>query len=128
MIDPSFDATALLQRGIHLSHDVVIDFHEGATSHVWWATLHVGRQTIEVGTIRDAADLNAVLVIVGGILLERYGYADGVYCSEDGATRLVLIGRWILNARLVANPNHLCLASAAEARAEFRKRTEGPDA
>jgi hypothetical protein len=107
---------------IVLSDEVVIDFHQGAGG-MHWATLHTGPNATEVGTVRNGRDINTVLTIVAGILMERTSYPDAIYISADSTERWVLIGRWLLNARLGASkPDHLHAGTTRQARDAFNRR------
>lgn len=107
---------------IVLSPDVCIEFHTGERG-VSWATLHVGKHnTVEVGSVRTTADVDSVLTMVAGILLERTAWADDVWVSEDRTERWVLIGSWLLNARLDQKPGHLQAGSPQIARELFDRR------
>lgn len=99
---PDFDAP----EGIRFSPDVAVEFHPGAARGVWWGTLRVGRDSIEVGTSHGAHDLDGVLTMVAGILLERSHWADDTFISDDGSERCVLIGSWVLSARLPGEHVH----------------------
>jgi hypothetical protein len=108
---------------IVLSDEVVIDFHPGA-GNTYWATLHVGPNATEVGTVRHGQDIDTVLTITAGILMERMSYPDAVYVSADGTERWVLIGQWLLNARLGSpKPNHLHADTTRQARDVFNRRS-----
>lgn len=104
-----------------LTNDVCIAFQAGARG-VHWATLHIGPHTVEVGTVRSEADIDSVLTMTAGILLERQAWADDVWISPDRSERWVLIGQWLLNARMCRDPHHLHLGSAELARALFDRR------
>ena len=107
---------------IVLSDRVAIDFHPGAGG-LHWATLHTGTNTTEIGTVRTPRDIDTILTMVAGILIERPQYPDDIYVSADGSERWVLIGSWLLNARLDSkDPNHLTLGSPAVARELFVRR------
>ena len=127
MTEATFDPAALMREGIFLSDAVVIEFHEGAARDVYWATLHVGRTAVEIGTVRGPSDIATVLTMAAGVLMERYGYTDGIYISPDRRDRWVLIGPWVLNARLCERPNHLHLGSPAIARTMFNRLSGASD-
>lgn len=102
--EPADDFVA--PEGIQFAPDVAVEFHPGAARNVWWATLHVGKDAIEVGTAHGANDLNGVLTMVAGILLERSHWADDTFVSDDGSERCVLVGSWVLSARLPGEHVH----------------------
>lgn len=107
-------------EGIQLARDVAVEFHRGAAPNLWWATLHIGHDTIEVGTVHRSGDLDSMLSIVAGILLERSHWADDVFVSDDGAERCVLIGSWVLSARLPGE--HVHYGTPELARDVFKRR------
>lgn len=119
MIDSLPPSAPTAPPDIAFSDEVAIEFHEGAARGVWWATLHVGPQAIEVGSVRGDDDLDDVLTMAAGILMERSRYADLVYISPAG-DRLVLIGCWVLNARMGSTPTHKRLATGAKAKHAFQ--------
>src|SRR3954463_8553009 len=122
MIDSLPPAAPIPPPTLLLSDDVVIEFHEGARPAVWWAPMHIGPQAIEVGSVRDDDDLDNVLTMAAGVLLERTRYADLVSISPGGA-RWVLIGRWVLNAHMSRKPGHEQYPSRSAARAAFYEIT-----
>lgn len=115
---------------IVFSDQVVIDFHPGAHLHdfaypeVWWATLHIGRQAIEIGTVRGLHDLDAMLTMAAGVMMERTTWTDDTYVSADGSERWVLIGSWLLNARMTAHPGHIRFGTHELARDMFLRLQE----
>jgi hypothetical protein len=109
----SFDAPP---DSIDLSPDVHIDFHPGAAHGVWWATLHIGREATEIGSVRGADDLSTVLTMAAGVLLERKRYVDDTHVGPSG--RWVLIGRWVLSA-VLSQPKHLLWEDESSARIAF---------
>lgn len=107
-------------EGIRFARDVAVEFHAGAAPNVWWATLYVGHDGIEVGTVHGVDDLDSMLSIVAGILLERSHWADDTFVSEDGSERCVLIGSWVLSARLPGE--HVHYGTPELARDVFKRR------
>jgi len=109
---------------IEFTPTVALDFHPGAVDGVWWATLHIGRQAVEIGTVRGVLDLDSVLTMAAGVIMERPAHADDVFVSPDGTERWVLIGSWVLNARMTSRPNHVHYGSHELARAIFTRLAE----
>lgn len=99
---------------ITLSRELHIDFHEGVG--VWWATLHSPRWATEIGTARSPNDIDDVLTMAAGVLLERPAWATRTSVSPTGE-RWVLIGRWILSAR--PGGPHVCYPNVFAAAAYF---------
>jgi hypothetical protein len=119
---PSFDLAALTE--IPLSDSVGIDLHPGAGG-VRWATLHTGPNATEIGTVHTVADLDAVLTIAAAVLMERPHHVDGIWVSPDRTQRWVLIGEWVLTARMGSAPGHMHMATAEQAQAVFTLRSRG---
>jgi len=109
----SFDAPP---DSIDLSPDVHIDFHEGAARGVYWATLHVGPDAIEIGSARTSGDVSNVLTMAAGVLLERPLWVTDTHIGPNG--RFVLIGCWVLSA-LLSDPHHVEWNDEASARWSF---------
>lgn len=113
----SFDAPP---DSIDLSPEVHIDFHEGAAPGVYWATLHVGPDTIEIGSARTSGDVSNVLTMAAGVLLERTHWVDDAHIGPNG--RWVLIGCWVLSA-LLSEPHHLQWEDTSSARFHFQMKS-----
>ena len=116
MIDSLPPTATTSPTDILFSDDVAIAFHPGAAPDVWWATMHVGSTPIEIGSVHGAHDLDDVLRMAAGVLVERSRWADLVYVGTSGQ-RWVLIGCWVLNARMMGGHRHFM--TPEKARAEF---------
>jgi hypothetical protein len=103
---------------------VAIEFHRGAARGVWWATLHIGPQAVEIGTVRGEADIDSVLTMAAGVIMERDTWADDTWVSSDGSERWVLIGTWLLNARMTPHPHHVRYGTEELAREMFLRLRE----
>lgn len=108
---------------IDFSPTVGIEFHRGAGG-ISWATLHLGHHAVEIGTVRGPGDLDSVLTMAAGVMMERPHHADDIFVSPDGSERWVLIGPWLLNARMTADPHHVRFGSATLARNVFDRLSE----
>lgn len=109
---------------IEFSPTVAIYFHPGAAPEVSWATLHVGHMDVEIGTVHGDHELDAVLTMAAAVLMERSAHADDIYISPDRSERWVLIGCWLLNARMTSHPNHVRYGTPELARDVFARLSE----
>lgn len=114
--EPGFSAPP---EPITLSDNVSIEFYEGAAPGVWWASMHMGRDVTEIGSVHSPADIRTVLTMAAGRLLERPHWADDTHVSEGG--RWVLIGEWVLSAML-SDPTHVHYGTEQIARDVFDRR------
>ena len=109
---------------IEFSSTVAIYFHEGAAPEVKWATLHVGHMDVEIGTVHGEQDMDSILTMAAAVLMERSAHADDIFISPDRSERWVLIGNWLLNARMTSHPNHVRYGTPELARSVFRRLSE----
>lgn len=111
-----------LPESITLSRDVHIDFLPGANG-VSWATLYTSRSSTEVGSVRSPKDIDDVLTMAAGVLMERPASATRTFADRETGERWVLIGAWVLSARLGAS--HIFLGDEAIAHAHFNRLVGG---
>ena len=118
---PLGDESPASRDPIEFSPTVAIYFHAGAVPGVEWATFHVGHMDVEIGTVRGDADLDSILTMAAAVLMERSAHADDIYISPDRSERWVLIGNWLLNARMTSTPHHVRYGTPAMARDMFHR-------
>lgn len=111
-----------LPETITLSDTVHIDLHPGFGG-VSWATLHTGTFATEVGSVRSPDDINVVLTMAAAALLERPYSATRTYVDRVSGERWVLVGTWVLSARL--GHEHWNLGTAAAATSHFNRLCGG---
>lgn len=107
---------------IDLSPDVHIDFHAGFGG-VSWATLHTSRAATEIGTARDPNDIDDVLTMAAAVLMDHPASASQTFFDRDTGERWVLIGSWVLSARL--GYDHIRFGDEASARSHFNRLIGG---
>lgn len=110
-----------LPDSITLSSSVHIDFHPGFGG-VAWGTLYTPTMSTEVGSARSPDDLKTVLTMAAAALLERPHSATRTYVNPNGE-RWVLIGTWVLSARL--GRDHVDLGTPAAAATYFDRLIGG---
>lgn len=111
-----------LPTSITLSDTVHIDFHPGFGG-VAWGTLHTPTMATEVGSARSPDDLQTVLTMAAAALLERPYSATQTYVDRASGERWVLIGSWVLSARL--GREHVDLGTEAAAATYFNRLIGG---
>lgn len=107
---------------IDLSPDVHIDFHAGAGG-VSWATLHTKHMATEIGTAKGPDDVGDVLTMAAAVLMERPAAARRAFADPSTGERWVLIGSWVLSARL--GHEHTHHGDEASAQSHFNRLVGG---
>lgn len=97
---------------ITLSDTVHIDFTPGAGG-ISWATLHTARMATEIGSARTPDDIDNLLTMAAGVLLEHPTSVTRAFADKETGERWVLVGPWVLSARLGHDHIHCGTADAA---------------
>lgn len=107
-----------LPETITLSPDVHIEFHQGHRG-VHWATLHTAYTSTEIGSARTPSDIDNVLTMAAMVLMDRPASATRTFADKATGERWVLVGSWVLSARL--GYDHADLGSPAAALSHFNR-------